>query len=229
MENCFGRGKIPEFRTFTEKIQQMEPKEWIRLDVNDIRTELHKIHINKKDGDTKETSVFYAPTPHTRRAPPPPPQNNTQQNNYTPPRPRTPTPQRYTITEKLQHFQCPPGVCLGYYQHGVRPRQNKGRPCTFSHTQTVGGVSGIGGVRQSVSPSRSVSPNRSRSMSPVGQPFHTPQTQNTQQCPKCGNIHRGVCWWNKRCLVCKGLHAAKVCPHANREKKQYRIGGRGLF
>ena len=57
--------KFPEFRTFTEKIQQMEPKEWIRLDVNDIRTELHKIHINKKDGDTKETSVFYAPTPHT--------------------------------------------------------------------------------------------------------------------------------------------------------------------
>ena len=62
--------KFPEFRTFTEKIQPMEPKEWIRLDVNDIRTELHKIHINKKDGDTKETSVFYAPTPHTRRAPP---------------------------------------------------------------------------------------------------------------------------------------------------------------
>ena len=62
--------KFPEFRTFTEKIQQMEPKEWIRLDVNDIRTELHKIHINKKDGDTKETSVFYAPTQHTEGPPP---------------------------------------------------------------------------------------------------------------------------------------------------------------
>ena len=32
-------------------------------------------------------------------------------------------------------------------------------------------------------------------------------------CGKCGRNHGGVCLWDKRCFVCGGVHAAKVCPN----------------
>ena len=42
-----GLEQYPEYRVFTEKVQQMEPRTYLKLDIGDIRTELHKLHSNK--------------------------------------------------------------------------------------------------------------------------------------------------------------------------------------
>jgi hypothetical protein len=61
--------KYPEYRIFTDKIQQMPPQEWIRLDTDQIRTELHKIHSNNTSlqKEVKQENVGFM-----ARGPPPP-------------------------------------------------------------------------------------------------------------------------------------------------------------
>jgi hypothetical protein len=130
--------KFPEYRLFTDRIQQMPPQEWIRLNPETIRTELHKIHSNKTTLHTterKETSVKGDVALVARRPPPPPsplfearegrgstPHTTTQ---------RSDTPIKYPVSAQLKHFNCPEGVCLGHFRFGRCPRIEKGKPCNF--------------------------------------------------------------------------------------------------
>ena len=124
-----------------------------------------------------------------------------QQNIQNPPSPRTqshirtPTPPRtqYTPQQKLEFFQCPSDVCLGFFRFGRCPRQEKGRSCKYTHTQR----------------GRSRSPNNvsvggvSRSSAPV---------VSGGVVWEVWKFTVGVCTYNKRCYTCGGLHAMKVCP-----------------
>src|SRR6185437_3356386 len=142
----------PEYKTFIERIEQMKPEEWVRLTVKEIREEIHRIQKNKSTfskEEQKNVSVFSVlSNSNSPRRPPPPPartQNiqNFPQNIHNPPSPRTqshirtPTPPRtqYTPQQKLEFFQCPSDVCLGFFRFGRCPRQEKGRSCKYIHTQ----------------------------------------------------------------------------------------------
>src|SRR3954470_16030 len=54
---------VPEYRVFTDKVQQMRPDEWVQLKPDEIRTELHKLHSNKvslqsEDKNNNNTVLF---------------------------------------------------------------------------------------------------------------------------------------------------------------------------
>ena len=226
--------KYPDYRIYTEKVQQMSPQEWIKLTPETIRTELHKIHSNKVSlhtEDKKEENIVL----QAKSFPPPPPPR------FPPPRSRSPsprassfasrekegrgmtqtfstvradTPRRYSVTDQLKHFNCPEGVCLGHFRYGRCPRVQNGKPCSFLHTHTMANAEKED--TESVGRSRSSSPIRP-THSPSRTEFHNPRTQTQEHvqiggvCDKCGHIHGGVCLWNKRCYICGGLHAAKIC------------------
>ena len=151
-----GLEQFPEYRVYTEKVQQMEPKQYLTLQVGDIRTELHKLHSNKVQLDTgsekKQEVVGYNTVVGGR-----PPTNRvsgegrggTQGRNRGSGMERTPsvhnhpnppnknrslTPRKFSITTTLQHLKVPEGECMGYFTHGNCPRQSKNRPCHFKHT-----------------------------------------------------------------------------------------------
>jgi hypothetical protein len=233
--------RFPEYRVFTDKVQQMAPTDWVKLNPEQVRTELHKIHSNKTQLQTKTNEstnerdfVLVA-----RRAPPPPPSHSpqaggregrpTQQHTQQTQTPRTPTPRKYTVNDQLKYFNCPEGVCLGYFKFGRCPRALKGKPCSFLHTHTkverkenmntenVGrsrSLSPVFNTRvHSHSPHRSHTPN-SRPHTPTriqGGGVQSGGVQSGGVCGKCGRTHGGVCLWSKRCFQCGGLHAAKVC------------------
>jgi len=141
--------------------------------------------------------------------------------------PRADTPGRYPITDQLRHFNCPEGVCLGHFRFGRCPRAQKGKPCHFLHTHTIAKEN----TNTNVGRSRSVSPvPPSHPHSPSQTQTHTHSTSYTHNprpshiggvqnggvkgdstCSRCGYIHGSVCLWDKRCYVCGGLHAARVC------------------
>ncbi len=225
--------KYPEYRVFTDKVQQMTPQEWVKLNPETVRQELHKIHSNKTQLQTTNNEREVA---LVMRVPPPPPQSVVQRGgregrghtvtHNTQHKTRTPTPSKYPVSEQLKHFNCPEGECLGHFRYGKCPRAQRGRPCSFLHTQTVvdNSESKSFGRSRSISPvvptrthSHSHSPNtnhpRTYSQSPTHSPSQSRQggIQSEGVCEKCGHVHSGMCYWSKRCFVCGGLHAAKVC------------------
>ena len=134
--------KSPEYRIYTEKIQQMTPQDWIKLHPDTIRTELHKIHSNKtslqhKDNNNNEGGVALA----ARRPPPPPSRASSVVREgrgvtHTPNTTRSDTPRKYPVSDQLKHFNCPEGVCLGHFRFGRCPTTQKGKPYSFfTHTQ----------------------------------------------------------------------------------------------
>lgn len=138
-----GLEKYPEYRIYTEKIQQMEPKEYIRLKIPEIRAELHKLHSNKVQmehkGETQNVvGLSVLGKPHgewetvgrDKRQKTPERQNKTQPYKH-----RSVTPRKYPIETTLKHYQVPEGECMGYFTHGKCPRLSKNKPCHFSHTQ----------------------------------------------------------------------------------------------
>jgi len=198
-----------------------------------------------KQKEEKDVVGFQA-----RKMPPPPPP--TQRVDYQPERGRsvergtttsgrgdTPTPRRYSISEQLNAFNCPEGVCLGYFRYGRCPRIAKGRPCSFKHGQVKESRNEIRkNSAQSVGAdqrSRSISPVRpstwtqvknnagkqqqqnqynrhhSPSQSPVRNYSNSSNNIGGVECNTCGNVHEGVCFWNRECFLCGGKHAAKVC------------------
>jgi hypothetical protein len=63
--------KFPEYRLYTERVQQMNPKQWIKLTTHDIRSELHQLHSNRVNlGSNQPNNVVgfhvnqQTPTPH---------------------------------------------------------------------------------------------------------------------------------------------------------------------
>ena len=103
--------KFPEYRIFTDKIQQQTPQEWIVLEPDTIRQELHKIHSNRTS--LKEEKGEVALRGVARKTPPPPPHDGggggagratTTTTTHTP---RAGTPQKYPVSDKLKHFNCP--------------------------------------------------------------------------------------------------------------------------
>jgi hypothetical protein len=236
--------KYPEYRVFTDRVQQLAPKEWITLSVEGIRQALHKIHSNKVslslEKKDKHTSFFSAqppsprsaPPPSQSRSPPPPPpraqsrpsgasgtrggsqgmRHAVRARPFTPAHPRASTPAqrssrspntRHTIDDKLKHYNCPEGECLGFFRSGKCPRKELGKPCVFKHTQ----ASGDAGANA-----------RSRSMSPV-YPARGVHTQGVRgsggasaECVRCGRNHDvSVCTWSKQCFECGGIHTARMC------------------
>ena len=231
--------KYPDYRIYTEKVQQMSPQDWIKLNPETIRTDLHKIHSNKVSlhiEDKKEENIVLQAKSHPP-PPPPPPRSSLPRSRSPSPRSsfvprekegrgmtqtyntvRADTPRRYSMTDQLKHFNCPEGVCLGHFRYGRCPRLQKGKPCNFLHTHTL--------MEGAENKEQTEHVGRSRSSSPI-RPNHSPsrtdshnsrtQTHSTDRvetggvCDKCGHTHGGVCMWNKRCFICGGLHAAKIC------------------
>ena len=75
-----------------------------------------------------------------------------------------------------------------------------------AHVKTKGDRVGTHTHREEeVGPPLSLLGGVSRSSSPV-------VSVGGVSCGKCGNVHVGVCTYNKRCYTCGGLHAMKVCP-----------------
>ena len=231
--------KYPEYRVFTDKVQQMAPKEWIALSPETVRQELHKIHSNKvslssEKKDTQQQTFF------TARAPPPPPpvQNQGARERdagawKTQRRPerarassqqRTPTPtKQYTVGEKLQYHKCPEGECLGHFRSGVCPRKQLGKPCVFKHTQKNNTTP----TSPHINPEH---PGRSRSMSPVlsGEGVRAGQRGwERGGCTRCGGAHTTEkCTWDRECYECGGMHAARMCrKKKDRTTRTTQFGG----
>ena len=213
--------KYPEYRVFTDKVQQMAPKDWIAISVDQIRQELHKIHSNKvslySEKKEKQTSFYSARSPPPLPAQSRPnggagdqrPRNASKGRSHTPAQrgahPRdSRSPSRHGVADKLKHYSCPEGECLGYFRSGKCPRKELGKPCIFKHTPAAGNEANA----------------RSRSVSPVyPQGVHTqgvPQAWK-EQCSKCGEGHAlATCTWSKQCFECGGMHAVKVCRKKGR-------------
>jgi hypothetical protein len=144
-----GLEQYPEYRIYTEKVQQMEPREYIKLQVNDIRGELHKLHTNKVQMENKQekndvvgfNTVVGVKSSHPtggwetvgrdRRDRTPSVSHNT---HHTTQKSRSLTPRKFPIQTTLQHLKVPDGECMGYFSHGVCPRMSKNKPCHFNHT-----------------------------------------------------------------------------------------------
>ena len=101
----------PEYRIYTEKIQQMEQSEWIKLKLTDIRHELHKLHSNKVQMEGKETGekilglqTVWGENPRTETV------GREKTNTYRQKKERSLTPIRQPI-QTNQHI--PEGVCMG--------------------------------------------------------------------------------------------------------------------
>jgi hypothetical protein len=116
---------------------------------------------------------------------------------------------------------------------------SKGKPCHFEHPNTSNTPR-----TPTHTPTRSYTPHsntqeKSRSLSPITRitPTHSssgfPNTGGVGGsggviggvCGKCGHSHGGVCLWSKRCFVCGGVHAAKVCPKQQNKFEFGRGGG----
>ena len=139
--------KFPDYRIFSEKVQLMSPQEWIKLTPEQIRVDLHKIHANKMQLQVSSSNNnTVGLSAQVKRPPPPPPQRPPSPSPKTrggrggggerkQDRKRSDTPGRYSVQDKLKNFNCPEGVCLGFFRYGKCPRQSKGRVCLFKHDQ----------------------------------------------------------------------------------------------
>lgn len=144
-------------------------------------------------------------------------------------RKRSLTPRKFPIEDQLKYFNCPDGECLAFFKHGACPRLQKGRPCCFKHTPNNNNNSQrVNSRERNTSNERG---GKGKSASPVSHTRNTyPHTQGNAPtrsftpnprfsggvgsgggCGTCGNIHSGVCRWNKPCYKCGGIHSAKVC------------------
>ncbi len=231
--------KYPDYRLYTERVQQMNPTEWITLKTQDIRTDLHQLHSNRVNlgSNTPNSVVGFSvnqqkPTPHVSvghngggggGGRPTTPQWKTVERKKS----RSNTPRKYPVTEQIKHFKCPDNVCLGHFTHGKCPRISKGKPCHFEHPNNTPNTPRTPTPTHSYTPTCSNTQEKSRSLSPITRITPTHSSSGFTQtggvsgssggvmggvCGKCGRTHGGVCLWSKRCFVCGGVHAAKVCP-----------------
>jgi hypothetical protein len=154
-----GLEQYPEYRVYTEKVQQMEPKQYITLSLADMRGELHKLHSNKVQLENKQdkpevvgykVDVGVKPNTHSGKGPgegrgwetvgrdrrdrAPSATHNSSQHN-TQHKSRSLTPRKFPIQTTLEHFKVPEGECMGHFTHGKCPRISKGKPCHFNHTK----------------------------------------------------------------------------------------------
>jgi hypothetical protein len=237
----------PEYKIFLEEMQTLQPNKWIQVEVSFIREELHKIHSNKvvMKQESKTVVGFNIQQKNTKKVPPPPPP--TQKNEWSSvgrggklvrdnsgPRQGhsqsrfSQSPRKYPVQQQLTHFKCPEKECLGYFRFGKCPRKEKGKECSFLHSErerletktsdrrsTSTSPVRLHTQHNSFSPQRSNTPySRSTSLPHSG--YQSGGVKNGGVsvggvCGKCGNNHGGVCMWNKRCFVCGGLHSARVC------------------